>query len=184
MLTRSHRIFSIALIEFGLAATNNLQINPGSSFIMLLGTGVGASLPDIDEYNSSVSRKSIINFSLFLRHRGITHSLIGFLIFSGGIYFLMSLLMPIRFTSWNLPDYWSSLWLGLTIGYFLHLLDDSFSKRGVNWLTPFRKKCHGPKLHYKVGGPFEKLIVFIAIILIIILTIYWLWLLSLPDLKV
>lgn len=87
MLTKSHRICSIAIVELSLLLTNRLLIDPVNNIIILAATAIGASLPDIDEYNSSASKKSVINFSLFLRHRGITHSFLGWAIFSGGILF-------------------------------------------------------------------------------------------------
>ncbi|KRM40552.1 hypothetical protein FC39_GL000576 [Lactobacillus hamsteri DSM 5661 = JCM 6256] len=178
VLTRSHRLLSVAVVELGLIATDNFLINPASNIVLLLATAVGASLPDIDEYNSTVSRKSLINFSLFLRHRGITHSLLGWLIFAGGLYFLMNYFMPIKIPPHMVPNYWGSLWLGLVIGYFLHLVEDSFSNQGVNWLQPFfvRKK-HGKFLHYKVNGPFEHIVTFIATSGIIFMTVYWIWIL-------
>lgn len=178
MLTRSHRLVSVAAVELGLIATDNFLVNPTSNIVLLFATAVGASLPDIDEYNSTVSRKSLINFSLFLRHRGITHSLLGWLIFSGGLYFLMNYFMPIKIKPFIVPNYWGSLWLGLVIGYFLHLLEDSFSNQGVDWLTPFFvRKNHSKFLHYKVGGPFEHLVTFLASMGIICMTIYWVWIL-------
>lgn len=181
MLTRSHRLCSIAIVELGLIATNAAMISPVSNFIILIATGVGASLPDIDEYNSTTSRKSPINFSLFLRHRGITHSLLGWLIFSIGLYFLMNHFIRIKFYPGQLPNWWGSIWLGLCIGYVLHLIEDSFSKQGVNWLAPLGKKKNRRRFfHYKVGGFFEKFITLVAFLAIIMMTCYWIWLISSP----
>lgn len=172
MLIKSHRLCSIAIVEAGLIVTNVYFKNPLADVLMLAATAVGASLPDIDHYNSTVSRKSPINFSLFLHHRGITHTLLGWLIFTGVLYFLMSLLMPIHLRPFKL-NYWTSLWLGLVVGYFLHLLEDSFSTQGVNWLAPFHKaNTRGKFLRYKVGGPFEKMITFLAFLAVLGMTAY------------
>lgn len=182
MLTRSHRLCSVALVELGLFASNAFLTNPISNIVILVATGIGASLPDIDEYNSSTSRKSLINFSLFLRHRGITHSLLGWLFFSAGLFFLMNHFMPIQLKAHALPNWWGSLWLGLTIGYFLHLIEDSFSKEGIDWFVPFKKKkFHRSWFHYKVGGWFEKLLTFIAVVSIAIMTACWIFLLASPK---
>lgn len=140
MLTKSHRICSIAIVELSLLLTNRLLIDLVNNIIILAATAIGASLPDIDEYNSSASKKSVINFSLFLRHRGITHSFLGWAFFSGGLYYLMNKFIPIRINNLTLQNYWSALWFGLVVGYFLHLIQDSFSKQGVEWLAPFYKK--------------------------------------------
>lgn len=175
MLTRSHRLFSIAVVELGLIATDTFLTNPVSNVVLLLATGVGASLPDIDEYNSTTSRKSPINFSLFLRHRGITHSLLGWIIFSTILYFCMNYFSPIALSMSKSPNYWESIWLGLVIGYLLHLIEDSFSRQGVAWLMPFsKKKRHRKFLHYKVGGAFEKTITLLATLSIVLMSIYWL----------
>lgn len=183
LLAQSHRIFSIALVEFGLIATDSFLTHPASNIALLLATGIGASLPDIDQHNSKVSRKSPLNVSMFLRHRGITHSLLGWIIFAVILYFLMNLLIPlkpIQLSPFVLPNIWGSLWLGLVIGYFLHLVEDSFSKQGVQWLAPFYKKKGRPLLYYKVGGPFEKFLAMIAYIAVIIMTVYWVWLMICP----
>jgi len=175
VLTRSHRLFSIAVVELGLIATDTFLTNPVSNVVLLLATGVGASLPDIDEYNSTTSRKSPINFSLFLRHRGITHSLLGWIIFSTILYFCMNHFSPIALSMSKSPNYWESIWLGLVIGYLLHLIEDSFSRQGVAWLMPFSKKKRYRKfLHYKVGGAFEKAITLLATLSIVLMSIYWL----------
>lgn len=175
MLTKSHRICSIAIVEIGLIASSSILNNPISIGIILAATAVGASLPDIDEYNSTVSRKSIINFSLFLKHRGITHSLLGWAIFSGGLYLLMNHFMPVRVNFPHLPDYWSSLWFGLVIGYLLHLVEDSFSKKGVLWFAPFSKKKKHRIFSYKAGGFFEEFLALVALISVIAMTAYWIW---------
>lgn len=181
MLIKAHRLCSIAIVEAGLIMTNAYLKSPLVDVIMLAATGIGASLPDIDHYNSTVSRKSPINFSLFLHHRGITHTLIGWLIFTGVLYFLMSLLSPIKLRPFKL-NYWNSLWLGLIIGYFLHLVEDSFSTQGVNWLGPFHKaNTHGKFLRYKVGGFFEKMISFVAFIAILGMTIYAAGIIMMPG---
>lgn len=182
ILTRSHRLCSIAVVELGLIASNAFLTNLSSNVIILLATGVGASLPDIDEYNSTTSRKSLINFSLFLRHRGITHSLLGWLIFSVGLFYIMNYFIKIQLKIGQLPNWWGSIWLGLIIGYFLHLVEDSFSKQGVHWLAPFSKnKFKRSWYRYKVGGAFEKMMTFLATLGIIFMTGYWIWLTMAPE---
>lgn len=180
MLARSHRICSIALVEAGLLVTNLMLKNPVQNIIILLATGVGSSLPDLDEYNSKASRKSLINFSLLLKHRGLTHSLLGLFIFSWGSYYLMNWVSPFKIQPLMINNYWACVWLGLIIGYFLHLVEDSFSNQGVDWLWPFIKRKGRPWLHYKVGGFLEKFIGTIAYVGIVLMSLYWLWLIIVP----
>ena len=157
---------------------------PVNNIIILAATAIGASLPDIDEYNSSASKKSVINFSLFLRHRGITHSFLGWAIFSGGLYYLMSKFIPIRINNLTSQNYWSALWFGLVIGYFLHLIQDSFSKQGVEWLAPFYKKKKKSPFHYKVGGCFENFLTIMSYLAVITITFYWIWISLTPATQV
>lgn len=184
MLARSHRICSVAVVELGLLVTNTILKNPIPNLIILAATGVGSSLPDLDSYNSKASRKSLINFSLLLRHRGVTHSLLGWLGFSYGLYWLMNHVFPIKIEPSMLSNYWSCLWLGLVLGYFLHLVEDSFSNQGVDWLAPFIRKKGRPLLHYKVGGCFEKIIAALAYLSIVAMSLYWLWLFVVPMPKI
>lgn len=184
MLTRSHRICSIAIVELSLLLTNRLLIDPVNNIIILAATAIGASLPDIDEYNSSASKKSVINFSLFLKHRGITHSFLGWAIFSGGLYYLMNKFITIHINNLTSQNYWSALWFGLVIGYFLHLVEDSFSKQGVEWLAPFYKKKRKSPIHYKVGGCFENFLTMMSYLAVIMMTFYWIWLSLTPATQV
>lgn len=81
-----------------------------------------------------------------------------------------------------MPNWWGSIWLGLIIGYFLHLVEDSFSKQGVHWLAPFSKnKFKRSWYRYKVGGAFEKMMTFLATLGIIFMTGYWIWLTMAPE---
>src|SRR5699024_4857734 len=87
-------------------------------------------------------------------HRGITHSIIGNL-FLGLILTLVSYIL-------NLPFEWG-IWF--TIGYFLHLIGDSFSKSGVAWLQPFSKKTYQSgfnTIYYQTGSFTENVIFLIA----------------------
>lgn len=184
MLAHSHRICSVAIVELGLLATNSLLSNPIPNLIILVATSIGSSLPDLDQYNSKASRHSPINFSFFLRHRGVTHSLLGWLGFSYGLYALMNHFIAIKIEPAMFHDYWSCIWVGLVIGYLLHLIEDSFSNEGVDWLAPFSKRKGKPLIHYKVGGCLEKIIASLAYAGIVIMSLYWIWLFIVPMPKV
>lgn len=181
MLARSHRLCSIALVELGLLTANLLLKNPLQNLALLCATSIGSSLPDLDQYGSTASRRSLINFSLLLRHRGFTHSLIGWLIFSYISFRLMNWLLPFKIGPRMLAHFWPCLWLGLSIGYLLHLAEDSFSRQGVDWFWPLFKKHRRSGWHYKVGGWFEKIVATLALLAIVGMSLYWLWLLLLPE---
>lgn len=85
----------------------------------------GSLLPDIDHPYSTLGR--IIHIPI--KHRTWTHA-----IYPAVIFILLGL-------KWRLV-----LWLGL--GYLGHLLADSVSASGVNWLYPMKNKFHKIKLYH------------------------------------
>lgn len=61
--------------------------------------------------------------------------------------------------------------LSISLGYFLHLLGDTFSKSGVNWFWPFSKKdvkIPIKLLTYKTGTFKEYVILFVSIFILLI----------------
>lgn len=177
MLARAHSLCSIAIVEAGLLATHHLVTNrPVPLLIMLAATGVGALLPDVDQHNSTASRNSPINFSFFFRHRGITHTIVGWIVFSVILYYLMNYFRIIPLNAAIFSDDWGCLWLGLVVGYILHLIEDGFSRGGINWLWPLTKKPLKLWPHYKVGGKFENFLTFLAKLSLLGVSFYWIYL--------
>lgn len=103
-------------------------------YVNILGV-VGAIAPDWD-------------FSLGIKHRTITHSIL--------ILFASSLLISIFNVNTGL------IWF---VSYFLHLLADSFTKMGVPFLYPFIKKKYGFRI-IKSGGTEDMFICLLVIFLI------------------
>lgn len=140
-------------VTTSLAAVSLLPVAGVSLSISLLaGVIVGSVAPDIDEPKSYVGRrtKGISHFvKLLFGHRGFTHTMIPCL--------LLGVL------AFNLN---SELLWGFALGYFLHIVGDSFSKSGVPFLWPFTKKHIGVPL-YKTGGVLE-LVIFATSLLYLI----------------
>ncbi|AGB41393.1 putative membrane-bound metal-dependent hydrolase [Halobacteroides halobius DSM 5150] len=94
---------------------------------------IGALIPDIDHANSKAGRKLwFISKPLKLfgvKHRGITHSLLGVILFG---------LLCNQLISLN----WINLiiWLGLIIGYFSHLIADMFNSQGIPFFYPNQRR--------------------------------------------
>lgn len=105
---------TIALLGGALAGQYDINdsLNSFIKFIIILLT---STLPDID-------------ISLGIKHRGLTHSLICFLLLS----FIMLILYPVGFVPF-------------IIGYGTHILADSFNTSGIQLLYPNRGK-YGIKL--------------------------------------
>ena len=91
-------------------------------------TAIGAIFPDIDTRQSKISYKMpIVSFftRLIVGHRGIIHTPI-FLITTIAIGVISGIIVPV-------PHY---VILGFSLGFILHLLQDSFTIRGIKWLYP------------------------------------------------
>lgn len=207
MLAAGHKSTSLAIV-LGYCVNNqvvNIQHLP-SSCALVTGTIIGSILPDIDTKSSQISQIIKIPCYKLFKHRNQTHGLFAWLIISGMIYFLLNHFYG--FSQLDSPELMISynLWLGLTIGYLLHLIEDSFSSAGIRWFAPisqydtwayqhygtylrrpYRFKDIGterkvPIRHwwgrgYTVGGSFEVFITVVSQIAILYFFIKWLFLL-------
>lgn len=152
---RTHIVSSLVITTPLLVFTGN--------FIPAAVTGVivGSILPDIDEPKSFIGRRTrgisdLINWSF--GHRGITHSLLAFII-------ILILCLTFR-------TFFS---FGLAIGYFLHLIEDSFSVSGIKWLAPFDKRAFKHKVfNYTTGGS-DETVIFFCLTFILFLEAYFLF---------
>lgn len=133
--------------------------------ICLIGLAFGALLPDVDSPNSQLGRY-VPWLSNFIGHRTITHT----------IWVLLGLLLASYFTGWLF------LWM-VTIGYFLHIFEDSFSTQGIAWLWPLGKgyrRYGGATVKngfhvgiYRVGGTVESVLYYVFVVLHVYLI--WRW---------
>lgn len=107
---------------------------------ILGGAVVGALLPDIDHTRSKISKSnlgtSIVSdiVSLFTKHRGIIHTPICMIILA----MLCSILMVV--VPKDMHAIAVEIAEGILIGYFSHLLLDTFNPGGIMWLYPISKK--------------------------------------------
>lgn len=109
--------------------------------LFFMGVFIGSLFVDIDNFKSKVGRKTLgVSFLLqyTLGHRGIFHSLIFSVLFSIVFYFF------------NI-----NLAYGFFIGYFSHLVIDSFNIQGVKMFYPFSK--YNFKGFIKVNGLIERI---------------------------
>jgi len=91
----------------------------------LTGVTLGSLLPDIDEPNSYIGRRSFGIAYLVKRkfgHRGFTHSLLCWLIVT-----VYCSIFPSLFT------------VGISLGYLFHILGDLFSVQGVPLFSPIQE---------------------------------------------
>jgi inner membrane protein len=96
-------------------------------FLVLLGTYI----PDIDQSESKINRKLIFTkiIPMFVRHRGLFHSILAAIILSVVLWFALG----------------SVYGFGIFIGYLSHLVSDGLTVSGVRIFQPFSKfRIRGP----------------------------------------
>lgn len=120
MRYKTHLVTSFAVVAPVAVMTNNVDI------MGACGLALGAILPDIDEPGSYVGRCIPLIPHILKRvfgHRGMTHTLLATMLFV-----LLAIIIPNSFTCM------------LAIGYFLHIVEDTFSVSGTKWFAPFNSK--------------------------------------------
>lgn len=108
----------IVALENKLGIGNNLD-----KVLLVVGCGVGSLLPDTDHPEAPAGR--ILPLWIFFKHRTYTHSL--FFVLSVGLIAVM---------------FHANVWLtvGLVLGILTHLILDSTTHMGVNWIYPLKKE--------------------------------------------
>lgn len=133
---------------------------------------LGSLLPDIDHPQSFLGKRNKIASNLTNKafgHRKATHSLVALVV----AYWLMAIITTHYLTSrGSFAPFW------LTFGCLCHLLEDSFSKEGVNWFWPKKRPTkHAAKqlISYQTGSLGEYLVLGLMICLLLIeLRMLWL----------
>lgn len=130
-----------------------------------IGLLFGSLLPDIDSKRSILGR--FVPFvEEIIGHRTYTHTIWVVLLLSALAYYVGNLF----------------LWM-VVLGYIGHIIQDSFSVQGIDWLYPFGKgyKSYGGAsikkgFHlglYRVGGVFETIIAVVMVILMLYMVYTW-----------
>lgn len=166
MQAKTHITTTLALGLPLMSLTNELTlVNVGV-------LAVGSLLPDIDHPSSYLGKRHKMVSSVTNKafgHRGITHSLLGFILIGIIVKFIQK-----QYLTDGIEDivFW------LMLGYLLHLLEDSFSQRGVKWLYPFTKSGSsfgGKFAFYKTGQLSEYLVMgFMLCLLLMEVRLFWL----------
>ncbi|MBO0481521.1 metal-dependent hydrolase [Candidatus Enterococcus courvalinii] len=152
MMYKNHLLVSNAVAIPIMGFTDSLTV---SSVVAL---SLGALLPDIDEPESFIGRRTrglSDLLKIVFGHRGITHSLV-FIVFVGLL--IIPTASKIGFVSFG-------IWF--TVGVFLHIFEDSFSNGGVNWLLPISEKTYHLPI-YSTGSLIEFMIGMVALVWLVI----------------
>ena len=146
MLAKSHLAFGFLSALIAMPFLNIESKIIFTSLVLL-----GALLPDIDQPKSTISSYIPIMprlMSMFIKHRGIFHS----------IFF--AVLIPYAVAYFTIPAYG----IAIFIGYISHLLIDGITKQGINFLNPIAKlKISG----FITTGTISEIVILLLIISLI-----------------
>ena len=126
-------------LTFGAACgTAFFQDDITKGAIFLAACTLGSLIPDVDLPTSTIGKAfRPLSGAIYhvCGHRGFVHSLLCSVLIT----------MLTGFTeSYFYPAYGEAFMFGLFSGYLLHLLQDSCTPYGVQWLWPFRHRFHIP----------------------------------------
>jgi len=156
------------------------QYSPATLGAIAVSSHLSALLPDIDQPAAEIWHKLPFGHTLgkisdpVLKHRNITHSILGFALIGTGMFFLFKIF----------PDYWginkNVLIISSLISYASHILADMFTVEGVPLLFPYTKMIGIPPRPFEgirmmTGKWFENLVIFPAINLVLIILIIAKW---------
>ena len=143
MLIKTHIVFGLLLYLLVVTYVQN-------SIVFLIGVLIGVVIVDIDSKTSTIGKSILLRpIQLFLRHRGLTHSLLfGFILTA--IFYTFS----VNFS------------IGFIIGFLSHVFLDCLTPRGVALLWPLSNFKF--KFFIKSGGYLED----ILFVLILLLDLY------------
>lgn len=145
MIWKTHLAIGLAVALYFLPFVNN-------EFIFFPVVVVASMIPDIDSAFSVVGKKRIFKpIQLMTGHRGILHTYT----FCMAVSILFAFFVPV-------------LALPFFLGYSFHLFADSFTVMGIKPFWPFKMKSKGV---VKTGGPIDKGIFVVFVIIDVVLSI-------------
>jgi len=182
MTGKTHQIAGITVGLGYLLVQADPTYQPATLAAVLVGSSLAALLPDIDQPASVIWDKipiaghvagKVVEKATF-GHRNLTHSLLGFAIIGGLLYWLLS----------SFPSYWGInihiLYISMMLSYAIHLLADSFTVQGIPLLWPWHRNFGIPPeplegIRIETGQWFENLVLFPVLNIALILLIIFNW---------
>ncbi len=170
MTGRTHDLAAFTALTYIVATQPLFQMSLGTALVAFTANMIGGLAPDIDQPTARIWQDmrfgkvigKLIS-PLFGKHRFISHSLIGLVIFGVVLKFLLGIASTVVLVDMNV------VWWSFMIGFLSHLIMDSFTHDGVPWLFPLPISFGVPPIKFlrlKTGGVLEKSIIFPGLILI------------------
>ena len=161
MVARTHSLFAFTCLAGVAVFSKTNDLTTATIVACLFFNTIGALLPDIDQASNRLwdllpAGESIGKaLGVFMKHRGISHSLVGIFLIDKLSFWLTSNLFNPDFVNTQMV-YWS-----LMIGVISHIVADSFTEEGVPLLYPLKINFGVPPIkpwRIKTGGWFENLV--------------------------
>lgn len=165
MTGKTHRFIGIAAGTSYLAYCSTPIYSPATAAAVLVSSYLSSLIPDLDRSNADIWDHLPLGKTMgkvvdpFFKHRNISHSILGILLF----YFLFKLLLD------SLPAYWGintkTVLISATLSYVSHLLADMFTVDGIPLLYPLKHPIGIPPkplegIRIVSGKWFENLVIF------------------------
>lgn len=170
MTGRTHDLAAFTLLTASVAYLPLTEMTLATGIVAFSANMLGGLAPDIDQTTSSVWGKfrfgrllSGIISPLFGKHRFISHSILGVIIFGVGTRFLLNIIGEVVLVDMQI------VWFAFMLGFFSHLLTDMLTRDGIPILFPIPFRFGFPpikKFRLKTNGFTEKSIIFPGLILL------------------
>jgi inner membrane protein len=167
MTARTHDAFALASLVTVAYFFPPDSMNLTTSIVAIIGANIGALIPDMDSQGNRLwdllpagDNLGKIFRRVFYKHRTISHSILGMVIFYMVLEFVLSKILNPEFIDPKIILY------SVMIGIVSHLLADSLTEEGVPLLYPIKFNFGFPpikKMRIKTGKWFEKFVVYPAI---------------------
>lgn len=176
MTARTHDAFAFASLVTVAVMQPPEQLTILTLFAAIVGNIVGALIPDMDQAGNRLwdllpagNTLGKIFRRVFFKHRTLSHSFIGAFL----IYNLLAWALP-KFLNPEFVDPQIVLW-SMMIGYFSHLLADSFTKDGLPLFFPIDIDIGFPPIRFLriTTGSFMEF--YVALPLVALYTIWFIY---------
>lgn len=176
MTGRTHDLAAFTALSYIVATQPLPSISLATGLVALSANFIGGLAPDIDQPTADLWHRlpagSVIGHMLspFLGgHRSISHSILGIFLFGFGLKYILAIVHHTVLVDIDI------VWWAFMIGFFSHLVMDTFTREGVPWLfplpihfgiLPFRA------LRFKTGGFIEKGLIFPGLLIVNVVIFY------------
>lgn len=176
MTERTHDLAAFTALTYVMATQNIPQMTVATAIVALGANILGGMFPDIDQPTAAFWKRlptgNVIGriVTPFLgSHRIISHSIVGLILFGIGLNYFLKLISGILIVNMDI------VWWAFMIGYFSHLVADSFTKEGVPWLFPIPWRIGFPPFRFMritTGEMIERGVIFPGLLILNGIIIY------------